>query len=143
MFKTYADLNLVEQAASGLKHHRKNILAVKPDPDNLQGIIIDQAAGKIRERIECECGRKVWPWVLVDCRHLPISQNWACDGCWTNWQRRKTPIDAGPDFIVSGSPSRDQRIAVRLAWERRWLKAHSATPQEIADFDASNHSARG
>ena len=56
---------------------------------------------------------------IVDVRNLPIPEDWACDVCWTKWERTARVVDGG--LPING----------RFDWRRRWVIAHSA-PAEIA-----------
>lgn len=58
--------------------------------------------------------------VIIDVRHLPIPEDWACDVCWTKWERTGR--------IVDGRGS----INGRFDWRRRWVIAHGA-PREIVE----------
>ena len=58
--------------------------------------------------------------VIINVRHLPIPEGWACDVCWSQWQRELRTIDGK-------GPVQNQR-----AWTLRWVTAHNA-PTEIRD----------
>ena len=60
--------------------------------------------------------------VIIDVRHLPIPEGFACDVCWTHWERTGRIIDGGP--AISGTN--------KFEWRRRWVIAHNA-PQAIVD----------
>lgn len=139
--KTYSDLSDEEKEGQPLKRDVKTIMAVGADG------IHSPEHDKTRERVLCGCGRRVWPWVLVDCRHLPIEEDWACDGCWTDWQRTRKCVDGGnpiiPDPDSHDFTKRDENIRTRREWDRRWLKAHGASPEDLNTFDNANHNARG
>ena len=62
------------------------------------------------------------PAVIIDVRHLPIPEDWACDACWSHWERTGRVID-GRDAISEHD---------KFDWRRRWLIAHNA-PTEIRD----------
>ena len=78
----------------------------------------------------CECGRVVRASRIVDIRHIArIDQNWACDGCWTEWQReegraeqRKSPAGRKRQGSKKG----------RRQFARRWL-ADLGAPQSTID----------
>ncbi len=59
---------------------------------------------------------------IVDVRHLPITEDWACDVCWTHWQRTQRVVDGGG--AISG----------RFDWRRRWVIAHGAPPEIVEKF---------
>ena len=72
-------------------------------------------------RYECpNCGVLRHAAVIVDVRDLPIPEDWACDACWTKWERTGRIVDGG------GS------INGRFDWRRRWVIAHGA-PMEIVE----------
>lgn len=75
--------------------------------------------GRIYGCSVCDQFRK--PGLLVDIRHLPITGEFVCDNCWTDWERRAIPVDGNPSAPVD-----------RKQWKRRWLLAHSA-PQWVID----------
>lgn len=81
-------------------------------------------------RVQCSCGRKVWPFVLVKVTQFDnVNQDWACDGCWTLWQRTRKPlmkVDNPPELW-----DKDHMIS-RKSWDEQWLKGHGA-PQEVID----------
>lgn len=76
---------------------------------------------RARLQYRCGCGLFAQPERIIDVRHLPIDEDWACDGCWTDWQRTGRAIDDGPN-----SP-KDRR-----EWRLRWVKALGA-PVEVRD----------
>jgi hypothetical protein len=81
-------------------------------------------------RVKCKCGRKVWPFVLVKVTQFDnVDQNWACDGCWTDWQRHRKPlkkVDNHKDLM------HNDRQKSRKAWDEDWLSGHGA-PKELID----------
>lgn len=107
-------------------------------------------------KVPCCCGRKVWPFVLVEVKHLdniltpekhvvvgfnengslnittvpPRPFKWACDSCWTHWQRVRHPVmkaDKGNSKLKSAN-----RMTSRKEWDDLWLKHHGA-PQTVRD----------
>ena len=41
----------------------------------------------------CDCGQLRHSFVIIDVRHIDgVDQDFACDGCWTDWQRRRVPL---------------------------------------------------
>lgn len=84
-----------------------------------------QPRGAPEVRYRCPCGAHVQPARLIDCRSLPIEQDWACDGCWTRWCREGVIFD-------DGEPIPDRR-----EWQRRWLKAHGAPDDVVAKVTLS------
>ena len=81
-------------------------------------------------RVRCDCGRRVWPFVLIEVKQFDnVEHDWACDGCWTDWQRKRHPlmkVDNHKDL------SHTERQRSRKAWDEQWLKGHGA-PQEMID----------
>lgn len=76
---------------------------------------------KVAPVYRCTCGNARKAALIVDCRGLPgIAEDWACDGCWTRWER------TGRDIDGAGAPT-DRR-----EWRERWVTAHEA-PQEVVD----------
>lgn len=72
-------------------------------------------------RVQCYCGRRVWPFVLVDTKPMNnVKQDWACDACWTDWQRNRFPLTKGE------IPNN------RKEWDEQWLRLHGA-PQSTID----------
>lgn len=60
------------------------------------------------------CGVHRHAAVIVDVRALPIPEEWACDACWTMWQRQLRDVDGlGP-------------VTDRRAWTIRWATALNA-----------------
>ena len=42
----------------------------------------------------CECGKFKLPCLILDLRNAPsIDRDWACDGCWSHWQRNADNCD--------------------------------------------------
>lgn len=62
---------------------------------------------------------------LIDVRSLLIDQTFACDGCWTDWQRRGVPVNG------------EQAPANRKAWLVNWLAAHNAPQEAIEKVEAT------
>lgn len=78
-------------------------------------------------KVSCHCGRKVHPFVLVDVKHLDnVEHDWACDACWTHWQRNRTPMMQA-DIV---KPINTDKSQSRKDWDEKWLKGHGA-PQSI------------
>jgi len=72
-------------------------------------------------RVQCpNCRSYRVPDCIVDVRSLPIPEEWACDVCWTHWERTERVVDGG------------EKIAGRFDWRLRWVEAHGA-PQSIVD----------
>ena len=118
-------------------------------------------------RVECDCGRKVWPFVLVDVRAMdnvttkhrkikktkkvkgkdvpfidvipPQPQNWACDACWTDWQRHRHPIHKS--LIDAAKRTSQDKGESRKEWDRQWLKAHGAPQKHINNILKTNRRA--
>lgn len=83
-------------------------------------------------RVKCACGRKVWPFVLVNVKQFDnIAQDWACDGCWTLWQRKRIPL-MKPDKNMNPLLWDKNDIVSRHAWDEVWFKGHGA-PQDVID----------
>ena len=67
------------------------------------------------------CGTWVRPHRITDCRLLThLAVDWACDGCWTRWQREGTTVDDQPDTDDESE------------WLERWMQAHGA-PSDALD----------
>lgn len=71
-------------------------------------------------RVACHCGRMVWPFVLVPVHSMDVPHDWACDACWTTWQRDRKPLKAG------------NKPNGRKGWDEQWLQLHGA-PQDAID----------
>lgn len=83
-------------------------------------------------RVQCDCGRKVWPFVLVNVKQFDnIEQDWACDGCWTLWQRTRRPLFKGQPDTDLWHPN--HKIS-RIAWDYHWFKGHGASQDVIDDM---------
>lgn len=73
-------------------------------------------------RVQCpNCKTFRIPDIIIDVRKLPIPEDWACDACWTHWQRTNRVIDGGPK--IAGD------------WSLRWVIAHGAPPDIVRKFD--------
>ena len=59
---------------------------------------------------------------ILDVRQLPMPEDWACDVCWTHWERTGRVVDGGAKIDTDA----------RFDWRLRWAIAHNA-PQEIID----------
>lgn len=70
---------------------------------------------------QCECGRFVQGFRIIDCRDLPMEvtqgQKWACDICWTTW--------------VSPTERYQRQYQGRPFRELDWLELHGAPPSVI------------
>ena len=62
--------------------------------------------------------------VIIDVRHLPISEDFACDVCWTQWQRTDRIVDGGGP--ING----------RFDWRLRWVIAHRAPTEIVEKFQS-------
>lgn len=81
-------------------------------------------------RVRCpNCGTCRHAAAIVDVRHLPIPEEWACDGCWTQWERTGRVVDGGPGFVSSNRKGRG------FEWRKRWAVAHSAPPEVTRKWD--------
>lgn len=81
-----------------------------------------------RGKVACDCGRKVWPFVLVKTTQFDnVPNDWACDACWATWQRTRKPL-----MMVDNSPDlwHTDHKKSRQAWDEQWLTGHGA-PQEV------------
>lgn len=80
------------------------------------------------------------PGVFVDVRHLPITEDWACDACWTLWMRQQRVIDGGlplSTFDFMGDHPNVlllKQLAKEMEWKRRWVISHNAPLEIIAKF---------
>jgi len=81
-------------------------------------------AGSEKKKYRCVCGSFKWPQLLIDIRGLPhITQDFACDGCWSDWKRNGIDIDGDGDI--------DKKDVQRFKkWRKRWMKALGA-PKEL------------
>lgn len=79
-----------------------------------------QKPGKRHTEYLCSCGTWRPAFMIVDVRALAIGQDYACDNCWTDWERRGVVVDGGAE------PQN------RKEWRERWAQAHGA-PQEVID----------
>lgn len=61
--------------------------------------------------------------IIVDVRALPIAEDWACDVCWTHWERHGRVVDDG------------DKIDGRFDWRLRWVVAHNAPADIIQKFE--------
>lgn len=61
---------------------------------------------------------------IVDVRGLPIAEDWACDACWTHWERTGRVIDGGLPMLRTD----------RFEWRRRWVVAHAAPAAIVQKF---------
>jgi len=59
---------------------------------------------------------------IIDVRQLPITEGWACDCCWTQWQRELRNIDG------------NETVKNQREWALRWVTAHKAPTEIIAKF---------
>lgn len=86
----------------------EDYLQTNPSPvetlANKQGLLLYRCPG---------CGNYRGANLIVDVRALVIPEEWACDGCWTHWQRIGRKIDN------IGHDPEDRR-----AWIIRWAVAH-------------------
>ncbi len=62
---------------------------------------------------------------IVDVRALPIPEEWACDCCWTDWERHGRPVDGR------------EAPADRRAWRARWAAALGAPAEVRAKIEAT------
>jgi len=112
MITTYADYLL----------NNPNVLVskdVKPDMA-IHGLPGDLSVTPGLLKYYCpNCNLLVSPELLIDVRDFPISEDWACDGCWTKWMREGRNMDGG------ASDPEDHKD-----WEIRWAIAHDV-PLEI------------
>lgn len=122
-------------------------------------------------RVACHCGRMVWPFVLVDVRHLDnVAHDWACDGCWTHWRRTRHPVMAAHGNYDALEPVRKEVVTlneqpdgsfervvttptdtpdvieqkekiISKAWQENWLRAHSAPQIAIDKMHQTNRRA--
>ena len=60
--------------------------------------------------------------IIVDVRSLLIAEDWACDVCWTHWERNGRVVDGG------------EEIDGRFDWRRRWVIAHGAPDSIVEKF---------
>lgn len=55
-------------------------------------------------KVRCPCGSLAFPQTMVDVRSfdavLTEGQEFACDGCISDWERNKKPLKAGDIFLV-------------------------------------------
>ena len=93
------------------------------DPEALAVETVNKK-GATQPLYRCECGQAVESARIVDTRALPIPESWACDGCWTKWQRNKRVIDGGAPF------------SKRYEWRERWMIANKAPAKEITKIKA-------
>lgn len=83
------------------------------------------------QRYRCpNCGVFRPRGVIVDVRALPIPEDWACDCCWSAWERAGRIVDSGPPIVVT------KRRAHAMEWRRRWVIAHGALADVARKFDA-------
>jgi len=95
-------------------------------PNSLREAINEDHGVRIDERgraICPNCRTRRPPEVLIDVRHLPIPESFACDNCWTHWERTGRVVDGG------------QPITARFEWRRRWVVAHDAPPEIAQKFE--------
>lgn len=129
--KKFSDLSEEDKITEGLERFASVTKAIDEDGTH------DPLRDRTRIKVKCECGRKVVEDVLVDCRHLPTSQDWACDGCWTDWQRKRTPIDGGNEMAAGN------RIQSRREWDRRWEMSHGSSQAVLDEIENRTSRARG
>ena len=95
-------------------------------PDSLQESLQD-GESFVRDRhgrYQCpNCSAFRSAAIIIDVRALPIPEDWACDVCWTHWERTGRIVDGG-DAIAAG----------RFEWRRRWVLAHGAPNSIIEKF---------
>ena len=92
----------------------------------LDALEIEVRHGELRVR--CECGILASPFVILDIRAISIpfavNRKWACDGCWTRWERQSLDCADGRSFDESvfyellGAPA-SVLTKLRLAMARR------------------------
>lgn len=91
-------------------------------------------------RVDCYCGRKVWPFALIDVRHLDnVEHNWSCEACWTGWQRNRHPIMKA--HKNNAKLQSQDNVVSRKEWDGLWVKAHGATQDVIDKILNSNRRA--
>lgn len=69
------------------------------------------------------CSQFKWAGSIVDVRNLSITEDWACDGCWTDWERKGRNIDGGE------KAPEDKR-----EWALRWAIAHNVSSNILQDL---------
>lgn len=73
--------------------------------------------------------------LLIDVSDLPIGGDWACDGCWSNWERMEVDVgsvifDESILYEAQGAPPefvqkvRGIKDAARIKYGKRILNAH-------------------
>ncbi len=112
------------------------IIGYHPDypqgSDNEKPIYAQIKVGYQHTRYMCPtCGKWHKASVIVDCRALPIIEDWACDGCWTDWRRHNRIIDGGVAIVEDRKGRLGPRVLGLTEWITRWLTAHSAPQAEI------------
>ncbi len=110
---------MVDWTPPNLLQRLGDAFAGRPDPNagRGRGDVLKSSEGRDgRTWVRCpNCRRRVLPIVLVDLRAInAFGEDWACDGCWTGWQREGR--------IVGGEP---------LTLER-WVTLHDA-PASVRD----------
>lgn len=69
------------------------------------------------------CNSWKWAGLIVDVRALAIAEDWACDGCWTHWERTGRKIDTGE------LDPQDRR-----EWRLRWAIAHEQSLETLQNI---------
>lgn len=95
---------------------------------------LPQAIIKGKIKTQCECGRWVQAFRIVDTRDLPAEvtngQKWACDNCWISWMRH----DPHHQRTYLGKPFRI------LTWlELHGAPAANVTRQLAIDKELRDH----
>lgn len=83
-----------------------------------------KSVGQGKFKYKCDCGSWVFASVMIDVRKLtpPNGQEWACDGCWTHWERNQIKV----------TKAKKQKDA--KAWRKEWIKAHGAPADIVAKY---------
>lgn len=67
---------------------------------NADGLLLDPANPNKARCPICGCYRE--RFLLIDVSSLPsqltLGKNWACDGCWTRWERERVKLPDGREF---------------------------------------------
>jgi len=94
-------------------------------PDSLQESLAEGASfvRDRHDRYQCpNCRSFRAAAIIIDVRALPIPEDWACDVCWTHWERTDRVIDGG------GAITKD------FEWRRRWVTVHGAPANIVNKF---------
>ena len=86
-----------------------------------------RAKGKIE--FQCPCGAFRPAGIIIDMRHVTgINQDFACDGCHSDWKRRGVSMDG-------------EQVRSKTEWVVNWARAHNA-PGEVFERIAARKPAQ-